>query len=427
MTRKMSRREFVGGTAAAAVAGSLSLGAGRIACAQENVVKVGWIGPMTGPLAAWGLPGTTGCELWAEMTNAAGGINIGGASYQVQVVTYDDQFDPAKAIAGAKKLVGEDGVRFMVQLGGQPTISSQPYLTENKILSSTLTGGDLSPERPYLFVLAEPWPFDVGMSGTWFIERRPEVKKVAMTSMNDPGVLTGLAAYRAAFEQMGVEIVQEKIFTTDTVDFAPIVSALLASKPDALCWGGSFPDFVTLQCIEAYNQGWRGPMVASTAGDHLSIIAKTSTDFMEGFVLCFPDLDDPQLQGPEINFPSPAEFQRVYQERWPASWNEASWYYPAALPVWKAGVEAAGSFETESVVAALRSMETVPHLFGPSNWWGKELYGVDNMLIGRVPVVEIRGGKRTIGDFRDLTSWIDSHFDAVLGHMKDLGVAPAGA
>lgn len=420
MATKITRRQFVTKSAATATAlGAASL-LPRSGRAAEKVVKVGWIGAMTGPVASWGLPGAYGAELWADMVNAKGGIKAGTDSYRVEVVAYDNEFDPAKSVAGAKKLVREAGVKFIQGMWSTPVIATQPFLTREKIPNTTLVPIDLSPDYPYLFDLSEPWPFDVGTVFSWFLEQHPEIKRVAICNENEEGILQSLAAARAAFEVANVEIVHDNIYPPDATDVAPIVSAMLGAKPDLMCWGGSYPDHVTLLCTEAYKQGWRGPMMASTAADYNAIIRQTNKEFMEGYTLCFPEMDDPAMQNPEFNFPDPAEFKRLYMERWPDSWNETAWYNPAALPVWKSGVEAARSTEPEAVIEALRSMDKVPWIFGPAEWWGKELYGIDNALIGPVPVVQIRDGKPRIAAMADIKAWIDTHIEATNRHLEDL-------
>ena len=105
---------------------------------------------LTGEVAAWGLPGLYGCEIWAEQVNANGGIKIGSESYNVQFVSYDDEYLPDKALQGAKKLVLEDGVKFIMMLGGDPWPGVQPFANEQKMLVSTLLPSDLSPNTPYL-------------------------------------------------------------------------------------------------------------------------------------------------------------------------------------------------------------------------------------------------------------------------------------
>ena len=84
----------------------------------EETVRIGFLAPLTGGVAAWGLPGLYGCEIWAEQKNAAGGVDIGGTSYNVEIVSYDNEYLPDKARTGAQKLINEDGVSFIEMLGG---------------------------------------------------------------------------------------------------------------------------------------------------------------------------------------------------------------------------------------------------------------------------------------------------------------------
>ena len=82
----MDRRKFLTGTAAAALIANTALP--KIAFAQDNVVKIGFLAPLTGPVAAWGTPGLDGCQIWADWINEAGGIDIGGdgASRRVRLL-----------------------------------------------------------------------------------------------------------------------------------------------------------------------------------------------------------------------------------------------------------------------------------------------------------------------------------------------------
>ena len=52
------------------------------------------------------------------------------------------------------------------------------------------------------------------------------------------------------------------------------------------------------------------------------------------------------------------------------------------------------------------------HIFGDAKWWGKELFGIDNALVGDWPVVVIRDGKATIAEYRSIPAWWDKHSDA---------------
>ena len=234
--------------------------------------------------------------------------------------------------------------------------------------------------------------------------------------------LSSLATYRAAFEVTGIEIVEEKLFGFDVVDFAPVVSACLAKNPDILCWDTAYPDYVTLMTEQAFLQGFQGKFVSCTLDQYPNVIDKSSQEFVEGFIFQFPDFDDPMMQGPDINFANAAEFYRIYQEKYPGAWNAVSWEYAGILESWKRGVELAGSYEPLDVLEALKGMETFPHVFGPAKWWGKDFFGVDNAPIGRWPVVQMQNGKAVIVEMANVMAWLEQHQDVLYRHFKDLNM-----
>ena len=116
--KRIGRRTFLGATAAgAALAGGL---APSTAAAAAKTVKIGFLAPLTGEVAAWGLPGLYGCEIWAEKVNAAGGVRIGDDTCTFEFVSYDNEYAPEKARAGATKLIFEDEVKFIMMLAAIP-------------------------------------------------------------------------------------------------------------------------------------------------------------------------------------------------------------------------------------------------------------------------------------------------------------------
>ena len=49
------------------------------------------------------------------------------------------------------------------------------------------------------------------------------------------------------------------------------------------------------------------------------------------------------------------------------------------------------------------------HAFGEANWWGEELFGIDNALVGNWPVVQIQNGKAVIVEFKSIPEWWGEH------------------
>ncbi len=61
-------------------------------------------------------------------------------------------------------------------------------------------------------------------------------------------------------------------------------------------------------------------------------------------------------------------------------------------------------------------------MFGGGRWWGKDLWGRDNIVVGKWPVVRIEGGKVRIKEFGDVAGWLDKHSDVLIKYMKQHGL-----
>ena len=132
---------------------------------------------------------------------------------------------------------------------------------------------------------------------------------------------------------------------------------------------------------------------------------------MQGTILIIDD---------NVNFAKPNEFYAEYNKRFPGEWGAVSWEYAAIMDLWKAAAERAGSVEPGDVLTAMQAGGSAPHAFGDAKWWGKELFGIDNALVGNWPVVVIEGGKARIKEYRSIPAWWDKHGKLLVKHMEAL-------
>jgi branched-chain amino acid transport system substrate-binding protein len=204
----------------------------------------------------------------------------------------------------------------------------------------------------------------------------------------------------------------------DVADFAPIVSSLLSSKPDIFCMA---TDVYTTPIIEQlYHQGFEGKIISCTCDGYPDVIAKTSKEFVEGLIFQFPDFDDPKLDSPDITFPDPAGFDKAFNKDHAGEWSAVAWEYPSILTNWVEAAQAAGSVEPEPVLEAMQANSTPAHTFGAGHWWGSQLWGLDNAVVGRWPVVAINDGKARIQEFRSVYDWLQTNNDVLKKHMQAL-------
>ena len=63
-------------------------------------------------------------------------------------------------------------------------------------------------------------------------------------------------------------------------------------------------------------------------------------------------------------------------------------------------------------------MKDFKHVFGLAHWWGKELFGILNALVGDWPFVEIQNQKAQIVEFGSISQWLERSQTHLRAEMK---------
>lgn len=388
---------------------------------SPTVLKIGFLAPLTGPLKAWALPGLNGSMIWIERVNSAGGLKVGNKRYRLELVQFDTMYQPDLALRGARKLIQDEGVKLILMIGGDDISPEvRALVNQHRMLVATLLPSDLSPDSPTLVAPSEVHPIYNVTGVDWLRRTKPNLKTAAMCAQRDLLGLPSLATYRAAFEAAGIDLIAERLFEPDTNDFGAIVDHLMADNPDILCWDTAYEPFVHALTIEAYKRGFKGQILSCTCDNYQELVRRTSPEFMEGFVFQFPDFDDPRLNDPQINFENPREFYEEFDRRYPGTWSAVSWEYASTLELWKSAVQRARTFSPFSVLAMMKLGGVGHHAFGEATWWGKDLFGIDNALVGDWPVVTIVDGRARIQEFGSITAWWTKHRPLLVKHLRAL-------
>jgi branched-chain amino acid transport system substrate-binding protein len=97
--------------------------------AAETTIKIGNTAPYSGPASAYGTIARAEAAYF-RMLNDQGGIN----GRQIDFLTLDDAYSPAKTVEQTRKLVEQDEVLAMFSaVGTAPNISVQKYLNAKRI------------------------------------------------------------------------------------------------------------------------------------------------------------------------------------------------------------------------------------------------------------------------------------------------------
>ncbi len=406
-----------------ALASTLSLAFPRTVIDSQRLLRIGLLAPLSGKMKSWGEPGYQGCRIWQDWVNENGGMRVGDRRYRVDVIAYDTEFKPAKALAGARKLIIDHDVQILMMLGGNDF--SRPlrdFINQTRTLVTTLLPSDLTPDARTLIAPCEVHPIYNVTGVDWLARQDPTLKTAAMCAQDDLHGLPSIATYRAAFEAAGIELVEEHLFPVETTDFGPIVDKLMARNPDILCWDTAYEPFLHALTKEAFKRGFKGRLLSCTCDNYQSLIAHTSAEFMEGFVFQFPDFDDPRLNDSQVNFENANDFYADFCKRFPGTWSAVSWEYASTLELWKLAVQRARTFEPFSVLSMMKFGGVGHHAFGEARWWGDELFGIDNALVGYWPVVMIQNGRARIQEFSSILDWWGKNKALLIRHMRRMNL-----
>ena len=239
----MKRRTLFALTTAMAVALGTQL-------AAQETLKIGAVGPKTGPLAG-GAAVTfwPNVQLWAHDVNEAGGIDVGGTSYMVEIIEYDDQTNPGETIKAVQRLATQDEADFILApYGTGLNIASAPIFERYGYPMVTHTAisdqiEDLSGKFPNMYFLLGG---ATGLAGgvvdvlSQMREAGEIGSTVAMVNVADAFGIELAEVAKPQFEAAGFEIVYSTSYPLGTQDLSPVINGAKDANPDAfVAW--SYP------------------------------------------------------------------------------------------------------------------------------------------------------------------------------------------
>ncbi len=81
---------------------------------EGDTIILGSAISLTGKYSTNGVHAKNGYELAVKRINEKGGVKVGGKSYKLKIVYYDDESTPARGAQLAERLIKQDGVKFML-------------------------------------------------------------------------------------------------------------------------------------------------------------------------------------------------------------------------------------------------------------------------------------------------------------------------
>jgi branched-chain amino acid transport system substrate-binding protein len=236
---------------------------GAVACAgvasAQNVVKIGEIEAQTGALNTYGWMSSQGMRMAVAEINKAGGFEVGGKKYTLQLINPDTQGKPQQALIDLKKMLEQDKVKYVFG----PFLTNvfkgiEGYARQHNgqfLLMGGATQIHYELGKKGNDYLMRTWNWDAGASGfgTLMVDylKQKGVKKVAMLMQNDAFGHVAADIYSKLFKQAGIEF-QENWFAPGTKDYSAVLAKIAAWQPDYLFPG--YSDAVLYDIVQQATQ-----------------------------------------------------------------------------------------------------------------------------------------------------------------------------
>jgi branched-chain amino acid transport system substrate-binding protein len=317
-------------------------------------------------------------ELASEDINAAGGIRVGADSYTVKLVVYDNKYDPREGVSIANKLIFNDKVQYMATFGGTVVIAVDPVVTENRVFNFAYAYGGkkaTNPKAPYTFRTI-PEPTQAYETLMPWIVKTYAIKTLAITSTDDEtGLIQAEDSQRVA-KQLGVTITDQTFARRGTPDFTPMLTKILAKKPDAIDFGAWAGSDAPVICKQAKELGYTGAFIFSYTQSAPTFV-KVAPDCAAG-ALFF------QIYGTAPT-PLAERVAKRYEEKYKEPFDPLVWRSYDTLWALKRGLEIAGTTDPSRVRDVIRTMQ-IDGVFGKTRIGGKSYYGIDCQFLFPIPV-----------------------------------------
>ena len=222
-------------------AASVALFAGA-ASAQDMVVKIGHVGPVSGAQAHYGKDNENGARMAIEDLNAKG-VTIGGKKVKLELVAEDDAADPKQGTAAAQKLCDAKVAGVVGHLNSGTTIPASavynqcgiPHVTPSATNPKLTTQGFKTTFR----LLANDNALGAGLA--LHAANNLKLKKVAIIDDRTAYGQGVAEVFAATAKSKGIEIVDQQYTTDKATDFMAILTAIKSKNPDGVFFGGMDP------------------------------------------------------------------------------------------------------------------------------------------------------------------------------------------
>jgi branched-chain amino acid transport system substrate-binding protein len=286
--KKISRRDFLKVSGVAAAALSLA-GCGSSGAASGPVLKVGVFEPASGDNGAGGKQEVLGVQYAKSVVPT---VDVGGTTYNVELVVVDNQSSTDKAVSAAQELVSKGVSVVLGTYGSGCAIAAAPVFEQAKIpaIGCSCTNPAVTQDNPYYFRVCFLDPFQGSVMAS-FANDQFSAKNAYVLTMLGEDYGSGLGTYFTnAFQKLGGTVTAEQ-FPEGTSDFSAYIQNAIKAGADVI-FAPSSTTYAAQIITQAASAGYTKPILAGDTWESSVILDAQKGSGEEVYCSTFFDEND---------------------------------------------------------------------------------------------------------------------------------------
>ncbi len=286
-------------------------------------------------------------EVMVAMANDAGGLEVGGKKYKIELVSYDSDGTQDGAVTAMNRLVFEDKVKYVLNdsTGVEALV---PIAEKNAVilLAMGVAPALFSPDNHYTF------PADGSYAGSpailgWLSDNYPEKKTVALAYTDDQMGHASAEVQTKSWESAGFEVIGTEYFPSGQTDLSAVATKVVAANPDIVWPCGSGPTLSEGIVKAVHERGYTGMFAMGNATLASTLLTMVPEEGLSNYVNYAYDVEfDPALT------PLAQAFKDAWVEKngeWAGPELSGATFYSCLA----AAMQKAGSVEPDAIAAAI--------------------------------------------------------------------------
>lgn len=256
----------------------------------NDVLRIGAFLPLSGATAHYGGGADNAARIAVDEINSAGGVDIGGDTYTVELITYDDAADPDEAASALERLVTVDDVKASLGTVSSTGMFAAMEVAERRdivVISPFASSPDLTTgEFEYFFrggvIRVTEWedlpPYWVDQGWT----------TAAFLSLNDDYGQSNSEGLAESYEAAGGEVVGTEFFSLEQEDFYALLQSL--SRTDATMLSTSSQTEQAGLIARQAHEVWPDVQLVMSGGlDPVRLVEIAGAEALEGMIFATPE------------------------------------------------------------------------------------------------------------------------------------------